>query len=327
MRRSPSRRLALVLACAALPSTLAAQDELPASGGAAFLLVPVGARATALGQAAVADAGSGEAAFWNPAGLATLGESEFGAHYASTFISNNAALTFHVVNRHLGTVGIAAYLVDYGSQDAVPGGGGPPTGRSASKNVELIASYATDVGRTVALGVSYKLIQFRQECQGDCGTLRSLTGTTHAVDIGAQIVLGGGDALRLGVAVHHAGFKLQLENRDQADPLPTHVAVGVAYRLPLPESLTREALGARLLVDLQDEWGEYQDPDARVGLEFAYADLVQLRAGYAFVESAARGPSIGIGLRLERVMIDFARVFYDSGTFDEPVYLSLRVQL
>jgi hypothetical protein len=310
----------------AAPAALAAQDD-QATSGAAFLLLPVGARATSLGQAGVADGGSSEAAFWNPAGLATLHESEFAVHYASTFASRNSALALYLVNDRIGTFGVTAYLVDYGSQDIVPPGGGLPTGRLAPKNVELLASYATDIGGAVALGVSYKLIQFRQDCQGDCVTLDDVTGTTHAVDVGAQVGIGRGDALRLGVALQHAGFRLQLENREQADPLPTRLALGAAYRLPLQAAGAREQVVARVLMDVQDEWGEYGSPDARVGLEVGYAGLVQLRAGYAFLQSETRGGSVGVGLHLDRIVVDFARVFYASGAFDEPVFLTVRVLL
>lgn len=325
-RRCSAAHLAFVLA-ALLPRSGAAQEGDPETGGAAFLLIPVGARATALGQAAVADAGSSEAVFWNPAGLATLPGSEFAIHYGATFVSHNTAITLHFVDRRLGTVGVAGYLVDYGAQDAQAGGGGIPTGRLSPKNIELLASYATDVGGALGLGVSYKLIQFRQECQGDCGPLRSVVGTTHGVDIGAQLALGPADALRIGVAVRHAGFKLQLENQAQADPLPTRLAVGVAYRLPVPGASPERPLGARVLLDFQDDWGEYRSPDARLGVELGYGEAVRLRAGYAFLESENRGASVGIGVRLERVVVDFARVFYASGNFDEPVHLSLRVLL
>jgi hypothetical protein len=309
------------------PRAARAQDNPPRASGAAFLLVPVGARATALGQAAIADGGSSEAVFWNPAGLALLPRSEFAIHYASTFASDNTAITLSVVGQRLGTAGIAAYIVDYGAQDVVPVGGGIATGRIAPKNIELLASYATDIGHTLALGVSYKLIQFRQDCQGDCGALRPVTGTTQAVDVGAQVAIGGPDALRIGVAVRHAGFKLQLENRDQADPLPTQVAVGVAYRIPLPALPDGTPFGARVLMDFQDDWGEYAHPDARLGLEFGYGRIARLRAGYAFLKSESRGASLGIGLNLDRIAIDFARVFYNQGGFNEPVYLSFRVLL
>jgi hypothetical protein len=313
---------------AVVPRAGAAQDGGPETGGAAFLLLPVGARAAALGQAAIADAGTSEAVFWNPAGLASLSHSEFAVHYASTFASNNTALTAHFVDRRLGTLGVTGYLVDYGSQEVVPPSGGLATGRVSPKNIELLASYATDVAGALGVGVSYKLVQFRQDCQGDCGTLRSVSGTTHGLDVGAQVALGAADALRIGVAIRHAGFRLQLENRDQADALPTQLAVGVAYRLPLPaRPPSQTPLGARVLLDLQDEWGEYRSPDARLGLELGYGEAVRLRAGYAFLQSESGGPSVGLGVRFERIVVDFARVFYDTGAFDDPVHLSVRILL
>jgi hypothetical protein len=328
MRRRRFSRIGLVIALGALaPGAVTAQQDGPQPSGAAFLLVPVGARATALGQAAIADGGSSEAVFWNPAGLALLPRSEFAIHYASTFASNNTALTLAAVGRRLGTVAIAAYVVDFGSQDVVPPGGGTASGRISPKNIELLASYATDVAHAVTVGLSYKLIQFRQDCQGDCGTLPDVTGTTHAIDLGAQVAIGGPDALRIGVAVRHAGLKLQLENRAQADPLPTQVAVGLAYGLPLPQPHDGAPLAARVLLDFQDDWGRYSNPDARLGLEFGYGQAIRLRTGYAFLKSESRGASIGIGLQFERIAIDFARVFYDRGGFDEPVYLSFRVLL
>jgi hypothetical protein len=327
MRRSLSRavRLSVVLT-AAWTASAAGQGD-PVAGGAAFLLLPVGARATALGQAGVADAGTSEAAFWNPAGLADLPSSEFGVQYASTFASRNTALSLFGASRRLGTVGITAYLVDYGTQDQVPPGGGVPTGRVAPKNVQLSASYATDVGSAVSLGVSYKLIQFRQDCQGDCGPIRDLTGTTHAVDVGAQVAIGAHDAFRLGIALQHAGFALQLENRDQADPLPTRLGLGAAYQLPLRAMGASQAVDARVLVDVQDQWGEYGSVDARMGIEVAYGGAAFLRAGYAFLPSGTGGASLGFGLRLEQFAIDLARVFYQANAFDDPVYLGFRILL
>lgn len=327
MRQSLSRPASLWIALAALWTAPAAGQGDPVAGGAAFLLLPVGARATALGQAGVADAGTGEAAFWNPAGLATLPSSEFAVQYAATFASRNTALSLFGTSRRLGTVGVTAYLVDYGTQDQVPPGGGVPTGRVAPKNVQLSASYATEVGGAVALGVSYKLVQFRQDCQGDCGAIRDVTGTTHAVDLGAQVTIGAHDAFRVGMALQHAGFALQLENRDQADPLPTKLALGAAYQLPLRAMGADETVDARVLVDVQDQWGEYGSLDARMGVEVGYGGVAYVRAGYAFLPSGTGGASLGFGLRLERIAIDLARVFYQAGAFDDPVYLGLRILL
>jgi len=327
MRPRPSSAFWLPVALAALNPAAAVGQGDPVAGGAAFLLLPIGARATALGQAAAADAGTSEAAYWNPAGLALLPSSEFGVQYSGTFASDNTALSFFAVNRRLGTLGIAAYLVDYGTQDRVPPGGGLPTGRVAPKNLLLSASYATDIGSAVALGVSYKLVQFRQDCQGDCGPLQDVTGTTHAVDVGVQVAFGAGDAFRIGAALQHAGFALQVENREQADPLPTRVVLGAAYRLPLQALGAADVIDARILVDVQDGWGAYGRPDARTGLEVGYGGVAFFRAGYAFLHAETDGPSIGLGLRLDRIALDFARVFYGTNAFDDPIYLGLRILL
>ncbi|MDH4046163.1 MAG: hypothetical protein OEW06_17085, partial [Gemmatimonadota bacterium] len=206
-------------------------------------------------------------------------------------------------------------------------GGGLPVGRAAPKNLELLASYATEIGSTVALGVSYKLIQFRQDCQGDCGTLGDVSGTTHAVDVGAQVSLGAADALQIGLALRHAGFKLQLENKAQADPLPTQLALGIQYRLPLQTLGASPDIVARVLLDVHDEWREYGSPDARTGVEVGYGNAVFLRAGYAFLQSETRGASLGLGVHFDRFIVDITRVFYQTGAFDDPLQLGLRIGL
>jgi hypothetical protein len=308
MRRRRSRlgTLLVVLFVAGSPAWAQDGDQVE-EGGAAFLLIPVGARSAALGQAAIADYGTSEAAFWNA--------------------SNNTAITAQFPTRRLGVLGISGYLVDFGSQEVVVGPG-VPTGRISVKNIELLASWATEPIGNLALGVNYKLIQFRQDCSGDCGTARSVVGTTHGVDIGAQYAFGTSENLRVGLAVRHAGFKLQLENRDQADPLPTRVQIGFVWRIYLPQPRdATQRLDARILFDLQDAWGQYNNPDARLGLELGYGQAIRLRAGYAFLHSESRGPSIGAGLRFGRFALDIARIFFSSSNLDEPFYASLRAIL
>ncbi|HWP37416.1 MAG TPA: PorV/PorQ family protein [Gemmatimonadales bacterium] len=325
MRRSRCSLWLAVLVVSPLSLPAQTTDDVVAAG-AAFLLFPVGGRAAALGQAAVANTGSGEMAFWNPAGLATLRRSELGLHRANTFVSNNTILSAYVMSPDLGVIGVAGYLVDFGSQE-ITRPTGQPAGRISLKNLELLASYATVIANSLSVGLNYKFIQFRHDCSGDCALFPSVTGTTHGLDIGMQYGFGPTDALRLGAAVQHAGFPLQLENRDQADPLPTRVQMGAAYRVQLPRVEGTEAASVQLLVDVQEAWGSYRDPDLRVGAELTYGESVQLRGGYAWLQSESRGASIGAGFRLGRAILDFARIFYATGTFDEPVHLSLRVLL
>ncbi len=304
-----------------------AQDGDPEQGGAAFLLFPVGGRASALGQAAMADGGSSEAAFWNPAGLALMERGEVAAHHARTFVSDNTALSVYFASPSVGAFGVSAYLVDFGSQEVIPVGGPITTGRFSPKNIELLASYATTITGSFTFGLNYKLIQFRQDCSGDCGIFPSQVGTTHGVDLG--LLYGGRSSpFRIGVAIKHAGFRLQVENSDQADPLPTRVALGIAYRVTLPPPTAgAQPLDARLLVDVQHRWRDLGSADARVGMELGYGQLIRLRTGYAFLEGETRGPSVGLGVRFGRVGVDFSKIFFVSSNFDEPVYISIRADL
>jgi hypothetical protein len=327
MRRSPSSWLA-ALACVGVAAPLAAQTSGNlTTGGAAFLLVPVGARASAMGQTGVAGFGSGEAAFWNPAGLALLPESEMNLHYDKTFASDNTVLSGYVSSPMLGVVGLAAYLVDYGAQDIVPGPSQVPTGSIRPLNVELLASYAGTLGKALSLGVNYKLVQLRVACSGDCTGFELASGTTQAVDVGVQYGRGTTTGLRVGVTLRHAGLDLQLANASQADPLPTTLAVGAAYGVQLHTPPGAQPASARLQVDSENPCCDQVRPDLRMGGELAYGDAIRLRAGYAFLRGRPSGPSVGAGLRFGRTVIDFARVFFSSGNFDEPVYLSLRVIL
>ncbi len=322
------RRSSLTLALAGLALWRPAAGQTSGNiteGGAAFLLIAVGARATALGQAGTADAGTAESAFWNPAGLALLPKSELAIHHAATFASNNTVLSGYLASPLIGVVGLAAYLVDYGAQEVVPGPGLPPSGRISPRNVEMLASYAAPLTSLLSFGVNYKLIQLRYDCSGDCGALRSLVGTTHGVDVGLQYGSAAPDGLRLGVALRHAGFALQLQNAPQADPLPTTLAAGGVYRVRLPQPEGAQPSFARLVVAAENPCCGSFDPDLRVGAELGYGELIRLRGGYAFLHSESRGPSLGAGLQFRRVVVDFARVFFTSGSLDEPVYVTLRV--
>ena len=75
----------------------------------------------------------------------TSPSSVIAAHYNSTFASNNTALSAYFTASRLGVIGVSAYLVDFGSQEVSVGPGGV-IGRISLKNIELLASYATELG-------------------------------------------------------------------------------------------------------------------------------------------------------------------------------------
>lgn len=334
MRRSRSRLrpLAVVLG-GALSLGAGAARGLSAQGisrpqGAEFLLLPVGARATALGQAATAEGGTTEAIFWNPAGLAALSKSEFAVHHFNAFFGNGdaAAIAFH--GARLGTVALAAYIIDYGDLDLTPrDGGGVPIGRITPRNVALSLSYGTELGGGVDVGVTYKLVQFRVDCSGDCTDVPATAATTHAADVGLRYTFAG-VPLSVGLSLRNVGFNLQVENSAQADPLPTRLAVGVAYEVlrPVP-GREGESIDVRVLADLQSAVGRGAfAPMKLLGVESGVGTLLRLRVGYAFLDSDAKGPSLGIGLKAGSVSLDLARIFFANDNLGEkePFHVSFR---
>src|SRR5687767_5924435 len=196
------RTVAALLMLAVGPSGRLAAQEPPLNAGALFLVFPVGAQAVGMGQTATASAGRGEAAFWNPAGLATLTDDEFALHSATLVAGRSHVLGAYFPSRGIGVIGGAVYLVDYGDPDRTDNNGNT-IAWIAPRNFEFLASYATTLSGSFLLGVSYKLIQFRVDCSGDCRDFPAGTGATHALDFGGQFRIGGGGPLRVGVALRN----------------------------------------------------------------------------------------------------------------------------
>jgi len=323
-------RTAIVLL---VPSTFtttraAAQDQ-PLNAAALFLLFPVGATTVGMGQTAAAADGHGEVVFQNPAGVASLSSSEFALHTATLAAGPTNAITAFFPRHGIGVFGATLYLADYGDLELTDSSG-TTNGRLSSRNFAFLATYATQLTGSVSLGVSYKLVQFAVTCSGACQSVPAGQGVTHALDVGGQFTVGADHALRIGVALRNVGFPLQVNNRDQADPLPTRLTVGAAYRVqlrPVDDSVA-DRFDLRMAADVDSPWRQTGNPDVRVGVDVGYREVVRVRGGYAFVHQGLSGPSIGLGVATGAIGVDLARMFL-TGTdlvTPNPTFLSFRVE-
>jgi len=312
-----------------IPTVQLCAQELPLNAGALFLVFPVGAQAVGMGQTATAAAGRGEAAFWNPAGLATMSDDEFALHSASLVAGRSNVLGAYFPARGIGVIGGAVYLVDYGDLDRTDINGNT-IARIAPRNFEFLASYATNLTGSFVFGINYKVVQFRVDCSGDCRDFPAGTGATHAVDVGGQFTVGPGGPLRIGVVLRNVGFRLQVNNQAQADPLPTRLAVGALYEMrlrPVTGGTLEQAFDVKLAADVDSPWGQAGQPETRIGLDIGYQKLVRVRAGYAFVQDGLSGPSVGLGLESGSLGVDLARSFLSSSDLqiENPTFFSFRV--
>jgi hypothetical protein len=307
--RTPGALAALCLVTAAFP--LSAQDNpVPGAPGATVeccqqLLVPVGARASALGGAVTARSGP-DVVFLNPAALAVLSRDELRIHNEKTEVESTNALGLAFRVRGAGVLGLSYRLSEYGVSDATDASGNI-TGQLRPLEHFLLVSFATGMGPGVTAGVSYKIYQLRNECAGFCGGF-DFAATTHAVDFGVQYHPGIWPTLQLGASVLHFGLPLQVLNAEQADPTPARFRVGAAYEV-MHHFSTDSTTALWVSTDVAGSWRHGVPRRVSAGLELVLDNTIFVRSGYATGTGRESGPGIGVGLRYDRFDVGIARRF------------------
>lgn len=327
MRRRRSSWIGRAVAMAAIvalgaPGPAAAQK--PATEGALFLLLPIGARAVGEGQATVADEPGSEAVWWNPAAIARGDKRELAIHHSQTIIAKGDAVTLVIPSALLGVVAIGANVVNYGRQEITDTVGS--RGILIPQNLVYVATYATPIAKRFAAGLSYKIVQLRLDCSGGCSGVPTVSASSSALDAGMQVRLIGLAPATIGVAIRNVGPRLQVNDKDQSDPLPTRVQAGVSVDVPNVDGLARE-VKVRILADVLSDL-HFSAPSPRFGLSIGYRDLAFFRTGYLFDrgDGEGDGPSLGFGVTSGTLVLDIGRVVRGlSADADKPpTYVSLR---
>lgn len=321
-RRYGGGRAHLLLVAGALcallvPCTIAAQSN----SGALDLLFPMGARATAMGTAFVAEQGS-EAVWWNPAGLARLKAPEMAIDHFQNFLVKGDGVSFVLPAHPVGVFAVSARLLNYGDEDKTDGAGNV-IGSLTNRTIVLSGSFAAAMGRAFDTGIAFHL--YRGESGGE-------TFSTSAVDAGVQYQPALTVPLRIGLEVRNLGLNLQVKDQAQADALPTRVHLGASYD-PVFRQLPKE-FSARGTMEVVATT-RLAAPEFRVGAEVGYAtgtNRLIIRAGYIRQPdngSQLTGPSLGLGIASGRVQLDLARVFesFSTALGQPPTYISIRVGL
>jgi hypothetical protein len=329
----PADRSLLLLATLAAVLTGGASAQQPSSKGdasstegAIFLVLPVGAKAVALGRAMTAMQGP-ESAFWNPAGLASVDRSRLVLFRGDHVVGTATAMTALAARPGVGTLGLSYLLLDIGDQDFTDSDGNV-LGTVTVRNHLAIVSAATRLFGHLDAGVNFKVVQFRLSCRGLCQDAGT-TASSYAVDAGIQLEPTRALPLRIGAMVAHLGPRLQVKNAEQADPLPTRARLAVAYDV-LGSLAKRPDLGGWLTVEVQDRVRDRGNMSVYVGSELAAGaqEALFLRAGYVVtdpdVESGAR---VGLGMRYQRFDLAIAKSLAVSTLTGEtePVHVTFSI--
>ena len=152
----------------------------------------------------------------------------------------------------------------------------------------------------------------------------TFTATSSAVDFGVQFDAPTKSPLIFGAAVRNIGTRLQVNDREQADPLPTRIEVGAEYKLPFIELLVAET-EVRVAADVIAD-RNIDHPAARIGADVTYEKNIHLRGGYVANDANGARTALGFGIGTGHLIFDIARTFgglsADAG--QTPTYLSLR---
>ena len=334
------RTLTLLLAfvCLALPARSSAQVS---TAGVIFLTIEPGARNAGMGGAGVAlgaDAGA-TASFYNPAALALVpGKRLTGMHNkALPELASDLYYEFLGGTYSLGSAGgLGANITfyNYGSQVRTDGVGNN-LGNIDSFDMAATASYGLPISRNLAIGGSFKLIYSSLSPVGAEAEKGDGRAYSFAIDAGVLFT----DLLprtNLGIVLQNVGPDIAYIDRDQADPLPQNLRVGIAHRLieaadhrltlvyDLYKSLAQDKgifLSSVITAWTDDELSEeFRQIVQMGGAEFVYADLLALRVGYFYDQAGfVRYPTFGLGVSYGAYRFDLSHAYapdkpYAQGT-------------
>jgi hypothetical protein len=321
-----------ILACAFLSAAIL----LPTPAGATryageFLRIGVGARALGMGSAFAGLADDGTAAFWNPAGLATLTSREITAMHAEQFgsIVKYDFLSYTMPLSAPGTPkqALAISLIRLGV-DNIPdtrglqildvNGNGKfdyPEDRlivdesrfvfDSDNDVALLFSYARAVGRKLSLGGSLKVIR---QWLGD-----SLRSNGFGLDVAALYL--GPHGLSAGAKLTDATTTRILWNTGTNEFIAPSLRIGGAKTQAFHGRRHVVTAALDVQVGFSDERLSSQAHLGSVtfefhpGLEYWLERRVALRAGFE-----AKNFSAGAGFRYRKIGLDYA--FLDHQDLD-----------
>ncbi len=297
-----------------------------------FLLISPHARAAGMGEAFVALSDDVSAIYWNPAGMAFQEGKQFTSMYAKWLPQFNLEDLYYLFGAYrqsvegLGTVGINVTYLNLGEQ-IITSTSPEPEGTFNSNEWAISLSYATLLSENFGVGLNVRYIRSNLSKVG-AGTEKG-TGiaSAFAVDLGLLKKKLFIDRLSFGFNVSNLGPKITYIDASQADPIPTNLRAGFAYKI-LDQEYNKFTVVAdvnKLLVNRSSDgadditkalvtaWGN-NDFIFNLGAEYWYADLIALRAGYNHDEAGkVKFFSLGAGLRYSIYQFDFAYVAAPEG--------------
>ncbi len=278
---------------------------------AAFLEIPVGARAMAMGNAYVASATDVSGIYWNPAGIARISSGQILVQHSNWLAGTTFDYAaFAIPLGDLGSIGTSVTAFNSGDMQVrnenFPDGTGIYFNAS---DVAISVSYARPLTDRFSVGINAKYIQ---------QSIWHESATGFAIDIGTIFRTDFIGGLRIGASIYNFGTDMQMTGADlrQFHPIdPTKLGTNqnipedietASWPLPLnfQFGLATEAIKTadnRLTIALDALYPSDNFESLNLGVEYSYEEFLFIRAGYQslFLKDGEGGASAGIGLQHE----------------------------
>jgi len=290
------KKLSIITLLLLMTQTMLIADTSPANTGLAFLKIGAGGRAAGMGEAYTAVANDASAAFWNPAGLARMKQSEF------TFTHNNwfqeisheyLAFAFQMGNN---TIGLSFVSTNIGGIERRTNPSTEPLDIIEAHNIMFALSFARSVGQNLNWGVSAKYLYEKIYVFSANGIAFDL-GLTYDLPI---------TGLTVGAAALNFGTMTEMDK--EAVELPATLKAGIAYRLPV--DLYGQVLIAGDYVNFLDNASHMH-----LGIEYLLKNIFALRTGYltGYEEKSIQA---GAGVRFSKYSLDYGFAPFNSDIGD-----------
>ena len=317
---------ALVLLIVSVGSVYGGSVDRSGTAGAIELLIPVGARGSAMAGAVVANSYGVDALYWNPAGLAWLEGTEAMGSYLPYIADIN--VTYAAIGKNIedfGAVALSVKVVSIGEILETTTVNPDGTGSIYNPTLAVIGlTYARAVTTQVNFGMTAHYIRediFQVSASGfsfDFGF--TYEPRWKGVTLGLAIKNYGPDLQFSG-----SGFEFDTPNGPVAgtnakSELPTSLNIGLAYNF-VNQGLNSATLSGNFRSNNQftDLW--------QGGLEYVYNERYALRAGYNYSSSNEYlyGFSLGGGLvfDLGENTLAFDYSWTDTEVFSDNQYFTV----
>lgn len=317
-----------------------------------FLLLAPDSRGGALGETGTGLADNSAAIFWNPSGIAFLTGQEVSITHSNWLPQFKLDLFYdyltyrNYIEEINGSVLASITYMNYGEFVRTGPDSPDPIGTFRSFDAALTLGYATKLHSDWGVGFNFRIIHSNLSDKPTAEEQGTGKATTVSFDLSAmwrpeRLVIplvdeDIGKNLSIGFNLSNLGPKIFYIDQDQADPIPTNLRVGFAYRIFTDDfnSLTATLDFSKLLVSkdttgqsdefykaLFTSWTnrsfseELRDVVTSIGVEYWYGQpgdfLFAIRGGF-FYEDPSFGNrkflTLGAGIRYDIYGFDFGYI-------------------